>query len=160
MLKNSSPLISVLLACEIAGVGLDTSEEPGLVEGGQDFALESELSERVMLAIVFDLERLEFLVKTSATPAEEELLRAATLALSLNHPGAVSDRFSLDLESSAITFTRRLKSAEIDLAELAFAIRTATEVGLALADARFPEILTEDEPSESMDGAADGMVRG
>jgi hypothetical protein len=160
MLKNSSPLISVLLACEIAGVGLDTSEEPGLVEGGQDFALESELSERVILAIVFDPERLEFLVKTSATPAEEELLRAATLALSLNHPAAVSDRFSLDLESSAITFTRRLKSAEIDLAELAFAIRTATEVGLALADARFPEILTEDEPSESMDGAADGMVRG
>ena len=160
MSKNTSPLISALLACDIAGVGLDLQEEQDLADGLQDFVLESEISGGVLLSVAFDAERREFLVESSSKPSEEDFSHATTLALSLNHPAADSDRFALNLESSAIIFTRRLESAEIELEELAWAIRTATEVGLSLAEAQFPEILTEDDPSESMFGATDGMVRG
>lgn len=160
MSKNTSPLINALLACDIAGVGLDLQEEQDLADGDQDFVLESEISGGVLLSVAFDAERLEFLVQSSSKPSEEDFSRATTLALSLNHPAADSDRFALNLESSAIIFTRRLRSADIELAELAWAVRTATEVGLALVDAQFPEILAEYEPSESMFGATDGMVRG
>ena len=160
MTENPSPLINALLACEIAGVGLDLQDDQGPADGQQDFLLESKISDRVTLSVAFDAERLEFILQSSSKPSEDEFSRATTLALSLNHPAAESDRFALDLESSAITFTRRLRSSDIELAELAFAVRSATEVGLALAEAQFPEILTEGEPLESVIAAAEGIVRG
>lgn len=160
MIENSSPLINALLACEIAGVGLGLQAEQGPTDAQQDFLLETTISDRVTLSVAFDAERLEFLVQSSSKPSEDEFSHATVLALSLNHPAAESDRFALDLEASAITFTRRLKSNDIELAEFAFAVHTATEVGLALAEARFPEILTEDKPSESVIGATEGIVRG
>lgn len=163
-MKENSALLNALLACEIAGVGLNPPEDLARTEaldGPPDsFVLESELSERVTLRIEFEAEHLEFRVKSSVTPPEGELTRAITLALSLNQPAADSDRFALDLESSTITFTRRLADAETELAELAFAVRTATEVGLALSEAQFPEILTETGGSGIEFASGEGVVRG
>lgn len=159
-MNNSSALVKTLLACEIAEVELDLNEELGLTQFPGDFVIEANLSERLTLSIEFDAESCEFLVKSSTKPSQDDLSLAITLALSLNHPAVDSDRFSLDLETSSIIFTRRLIESDMDLADLAFAVRTAIEVGIALSRAELPGILSELQMSGASLSDREGMVRG
>ncbi len=161
-MDESSPLIQVLLACDIAGVGLDPSYATDADLPQRDFELESALSDSVTLQIAHDDDTDILTVSSIARLAPQDLQRGALLALSLNHPAPHSDRFSLDLASSSVMFARLLPAKQLDLADLAWTVRTATEVALALARVEFPEILVASGETSDSDVAESGvpMIRG
>ena len=159
-MNNTQALLQALLACEIAGVGLDVGKDVDPQAIPDVFVLDSPLSDVVMLRIEHDPEEGGFAVSSIAMPPAKDLQRAALLALGLNHPASASDRFSLDLVESTITFKRRVATAGSDLADLALAIRTATEVGLAISRCEFPEILAEAAQPVSAFGNDPSVVRG
>lgn len=152
MSAEPTPLVTAMLACEIADVGFDPASFDGendLPHGG--FLLESELAPGLTLGIEHREADAAFIVRSDTEVKADRLSDAMRIALQLNHVAADMDLFSVDPMSSAIVFTRRLPAGEVDLSELAFAVRTAAEVGLSLARCEVPGILleaTEDAMSE------------
>lgn len=141
---RETPLITALLACDIAGVGFD----PNL--GGSDaeppqagFLIESELAPGLTLSIEHHEATAAFIIRSDAAVEAGRRPEAMRIALQLNHVAAGTDLFSVDPLSSAFIFRRRLPLEDLDLTDLALAVRTATEVGLSLARCEIPGILFE-----------------
>ena len=152
MSAEHTPLVTAMLACEIADVGFDPASFDGadeLPHGG--FLLEGEPASGLKISIEHREADAAFIVRSDAEVNAGRLADVMRIALQLNHVAADTDLFSVDPSSSAIVFTRRLQAGAADLADLAFAVRTATEVGLSLARCEVPGILldaTEDAASE------------
>ena len=139
---RETPLITALLACDIAGVGFD----PNL--GGSDaeppqagFLIESELAPGLTLSIEHHEATAAFIIRSDAAVEAGRRPEAMRIALQLNHVAEDTDLFAVDPLSSALVFTRRLPVADLELSDLAMAIRTATEVALSLKRCEVPGIL-------------------
>jgi hypothetical protein len=142
MTAEHTPLVTALLACEIADVGFDPASFAAEGDPPQfGFLLESELAPGLTLSIEHREAKPGFIIRSDSEVSAGRLDDAMRIALQLNHVAADTDLFSVDPVSSAIVFSRRLYADQVDLHELAFAVRTATEVGLSLARCEVPGIL-------------------
>jgi hypothetical protein len=143
-MTRETPLITALLACDIAGVGFDPNFGGSEAETPQaGFLIESELTPSVTLSIEHLDASAAFIVRSDAAVEAGRRPEAMRIALQLNHVAAETDLFSVNPLSSALIFTRRLPLEKLDLTDLALAVRTATEVGLSLSRCEIPGILFE-----------------
>jgi hypothetical protein len=144
MKADHTPLASALLACEIAQIGIDpASLETDSVLPQESFLLEVELAANLSLSIEFLEQPAVFVIRSDGMAEANHLIEAMRIALQLNHVMDETDRLSVNPVSSALVFVRRLSAPELELSELAFAIRVAAEVGLSLVHGRVPAVLLE-----------------
>jgi hypothetical protein len=144
MNSETSPLIKVLLALDIAGLGIDPAfagSDPDTPASG--FLIESEIAPGVTLSVEHDEASGDFVVRSDAVVDAGRRGEAMRIALQLNHVAADTDLFSVNPLSSALVFKRRLPASDQEIATIALAARAAAETGLSLARCEIPGILLE-----------------